>query len=90
MLPACFEIENPRIGNDREYAWIKDKSTPTYTDIRDDQITFFTSASSKIKYFYYMVRVVSSGRFNIGVVSADAMYDGNYYSYHGTGTITVQ
>jgi uncharacterized protein YfaS (alpha-2-macroglobulin family) len=37
-----------------------------------------------------MVRVVSSGRFNIGVVSADAMYDGNYYSYHGTGTITVQ
>ena len=23
MLPACFEIENPRIGNDREYAWIK-------------------------------------------------------------------
>ena len=90
MLPACFEIENPRIGNDREYAWIKDKSTPTYTDIRDDQITFFTSASSKIKYFYYMVRVVSSGRFNIGVVSADAMYDGNYYSYNGTGVITVQ
>ncbi len=90
MLPACFEIENPRINNEREYSWIKDRSTPDYIDIRDDRITYFTTVNNKIKNFYYVVRVVSSGTFKIGVLSADAMYDGNYYSYNGSGTITVE
>lgn len=90
MLPACFEIENPRINTERDYTWIKDKSNPEHMDIRDDQITYFTTVNSRIKNFYYVVRVVSSGSFRIGIVSADAMYDGNYYSYHGHGEIRVE
>ncbi len=89
MLPACFEIENPRINTERDFTWIKDKANPDYLDIRDDRISYFTSVNSRIKNFYYVVRVVSSGRFKIGIVSADAMYDGNYYSYHGDGSINV-
>lgn len=41
LLPACFEIENPRITPAREMSWIKDQSEADYMDIRDDRISFF-------------------------------------------------
>ncbi len=91
LLPACFEIENPRISAIREYQWIKEASTPDYMDIRDDRISYFTAADgSKERKFYYMVRVVSKGVFHMGPVSADAMYNGDIYSYSGAGSITVE
>ncbi|MGD2034415.1 MAG: hypothetical protein PVF73_05120, partial [Bacteroidales bacterium] len=90
ILPACFEVENPRLTtlppgmdfpNYRKY--------PEYTDIRDDRVNMFTTARSGTQYFYYLVRVVSSGTYNMGPVSADAMYNGEYHSYHGAGKIIV-
>ncbi len=90
MLPACFEIENPRISSDREYSWTKDRAIPDYLDIRDDRITMFTTATANVKNFYYLVRVVSQGTYRMGPVSADAMYDGNYYSYYGSRSVTVK
>jgi uncharacterized protein YfaS (alpha-2-macroglobulin family) len=39
--------------------------------------------------FYYMVRAVSPGVFRMGPASADAMYNGEYHSYNGAGTIVV-
>ncbi|NWJ50414.1 MAG: alpha-2-macroglobulin family protein [Bacteroidetes bacterium] len=91
LLPACFEIENPRISAIREYQWIKEASIPDYMDIRDDRISYFTKADgTKERKFYYMVRVVSKGIFNMGPVSADAMYSGDIYSYSGAGSITVE
>jgi uncharacterized protein YfaS (alpha-2-macroglobulin family) len=91
LLPACFEIENPRISAVREYQWIKEASVPDYMDIRDDRISYFTKADgSKERKFYYMVRVVSKGIFNMGPISADAMYSGDIYSYSGAGSITVE
>lgn len=88
LLPACFEIENTRLTFDREMEWIKDRSEPEYKDIRDDRINFFTSASGKPKTFYYMVRVVGKGTFVQGAVGAEAMYNGQYYSYFGKRKIT--
>jgi len=90
LLPACFEIENPRITPTRELEWIKDKSTPDYLDIRDDRISFFTTAKTQWKHFYYMVRVVSQGKYKMGPVSADAMYDGQYHSVSGARIVTVK
>lgn len=92
MLPAGFEIENPRLTADRDFIWIKDQASPEYFDIRDDRINFFTSlkASNKAQNFYYLVRVVSKGRFNRGVLSADAMYNGEYRSYNGAGIVSVE
>lgn len=90
LLPACFEIENSRLVAEREMAFMKNRSTPEYTDIRDDRISFFTALSGSVKTFYYTVRVVSKGTFMIGAVSADAMYNGEYHSYSGSGKVIVK
>jgi hypothetical protein len=90
IIPACFEIENPRINPDRELQWIKDKATPDYMDIRDDRITFFVNVTPKGQDFYYLVRVVSTGTYVMGPVGADAMYDDSYHSYSGSGKVVVK
>lgn len=90
LLPACFEIENSRLVAEREMDFMKNRSTPEYTDIRDDRISFFTSLNGTAKTFYYTVRVVSKGTFIIGAVSADAMYNGEYHSYSGSGKVSVR
>ena len=90
MLPAGLEIENPRISEERDMAWIKDQASAEHFDIRDDRINYFTSANAKPKSFYYLVRAVSKGKFRMGPVSADAMYNGEYRSYSGGGVVVVE
>lgn len=90
ILPACFEIENPRISPGRELSWIKDRTYPDYLDIRDDRLSIFTTATKEWKHFYYLVRVVSKGEYRMGPVSADAMYNGEYHSYNGGGMVFVR
>jgi len=75
---------------EREMDFMKNRSTPEYTDIRDDRISFFTSLTGTTKTFYYTIRVVSKGTFVIGAVSADAMYNGEYHSYSGSGKVIVR
>ena len=89
MLPAGFEIENPRISEQQKMDWIKDQTHPEYFDVRDDRINFFTSIDAMPQHFYYIVRAVSPGSYNMGPVSADAMYNGEYHSYHGAGMVRV-
>ena len=90
ILPACFEIENPRLTDlPPGLSYPHYRSNYDYMDIRDDRIIFFTGVSNSTVYFYYLVRVVSKGTFNMGPVGADAMYDGEYHSYNGGGVITV-
>jgi uncharacterized protein YfaS (alpha-2-macroglobulin family) len=91
ILPACFEIENPRLttlppGMD----YPTSRSYPEYLDIRDDRINMFTRVGPHLRNYYYMVRVVSKGVYVMGPVGADAMYDGEYHSYSGAGTIVVK
>lgn len=90
MLPAGFEIENPRLTEQRDMPWIKTQTQPQHFDIRDDRINLFTSISSQPQTFYYMVRAVSTGKFVMGPVAADAMYNGEYHSYNGAGVLTVE
>jgi uncharacterized protein YfaS (alpha-2-macroglobulin family) len=89
ILPAGFEIENPRIKDLPGMEWIKDATTPVAMDIRDDRIHFFTNLNTAKQVFYYTVRAVSPGTFKMGPVSADAMYNGEYHSYWGGGVIRV-
>src|SRR5690606_2232221 len=44
LLPAGFEIENPRTKDIPGMDWIKDASAPTSLDVRDDRIHFFVDA----------------------------------------------
>ena len=89
LLPAGFEIENPRTKEIPGMDWIKDGNTPTALDVRDDRIHFFVDAENNKQVYYYAVRAVSPGQYKMGPVSADAMYNGEYHSYHGAGLIRV-
>ncbi|MCG7859798.1 hypothetical protein MD537_22660, partial [Flavihumibacter sediminis] len=75
LLPAGFEIENPRIKDIPGMDWIKDAGTPTAMDIRDDRLHLFVDATNNRQVYYYTVRAVSPGTFQQGPVSADAMYN---------------
>jgi len=89
LLPAGFEIENPRTKEIPGMDWIKDAASVRSLDVRDDRIHFFVDADQAKKNFYYAVRAVSPGIYKMGPVSADAMYNGEYHSYHGAGVIKV-
>ncbi|MFZ1329489.1 MAG: alpha-2-macroglobulin family protein, partial [Chitinophagaceae bacterium] len=89
LLPAGFEIENPRTKEIPGMDWIKDAAAPTALDVRDDRIHFFVDANSNKQTYYYAVRAVSPGNYKMGPVSADAMYNGEYHSYHGAGVVRV-
>jgi hypothetical protein len=90
LLPAGFEIENPRTKELPGMDWIKGASDPVALDVRDDRIHFFVDATDTRQKYYYAVRAVSLGQFRQGPVSADAMYDGSIHSYHGAQTIRVE
>jgi uncharacterized protein YfaS (alpha-2-macroglobulin family) len=90
LLPAGFEIENPRTKELPGIEWIKEASEPLSLDVRDDRINFFVDAVQPKQTYYYAVRAVSLGNFKQGPVSADAMYNGTYHSYHGAGTVRVE
>jgi uncharacterized protein YfaS (alpha-2-macroglobulin family) len=90
ILPAGFEIENPRISSVPGMNWIKNKNYPEYQDIRDDRINMFVNVSNKLKYYYYIVRAVTPGVFQMGPVGADAMYNGEYHSYNGGGVVRIE
>jgi uncharacterized protein YfaS (alpha-2-macroglobulin family) len=89
MLPAGFEIENPRLVEDRELPWIKNAATPSYFDIRDDRINYFIDVQKQEKFYYYLARAITKGTFIQGQASADAMYNGNFRSYSGGGKVVV-
>ena len=89
LLPAGFEIENPRTKEIPGMDWIKDASYATALDVRDDRIHFFVDAYNNKQTYYYAVRAVSPGQYKMGPVSADAMYNGEYHSYNGAGVIRV-
>lgn len=90
LLPAGFEIENPRLTETTEYSFIRNASEPDYVDVRDDRINYYTGFDGeRTKIFYYMVRAVSKGEFQYAPVVAEAMYDGNYYSASGACVVKI-
>jgi uncharacterized protein YfaS (alpha-2-macroglobulin family) len=89
LLPAGFEIENPRTKEIPGMDWIKDAASPTALDVRDDRINLFVNLGSVRQVYYYAVRAVSPGVYQMGPVSAEAMYNGEYHSYNGAGTVRV-
>lgn len=91
LLPAGFELENPRITEATNYAFIRNPSVAEYMDIRDDRINLYTSirGGKRQMQFYYAVRAVTQGNFVYAPVVAEAMYNGEYRSASGGGRIRV-
>lgn len=91
LLPACFEIENPRVSTSESVGWIgEDVIEPEHIDIRDDRFLMFTFVPCVDKVHYrYIVRAVTKGKFALPPVSASCMYDPSVSSVHGKGSIEV-
>ncbi len=91
MLPAGFEIENPRLGRDASFSWTEGAITPDYMDIRDDRIMLFMNLhEAKKYYFYYAVRVVTCGQFVLPSIKAECMYEPEISSFSSGGKIGVE
>jgi uncharacterized protein YfaS (alpha-2-macroglobulin family) len=91
MLPAGFEIENPRLGKDASFPWTDDATTPEYMDIRDDRIILFMNlAESGMYNFYYAVRAVTCGDFVLPPIKGECMYNPEISSYSSSGKVRVE
>ncbi|MBC7448329.1 MAG: alpha-2-macroglobulin family protein, partial [Hymenobacteraceae bacterium] len=90
LLPAGLEIENPRLGAQRELEWAKSTFEPEYLDVRDDRLSLFTTATPEAKVYYYLARAVSAGTYAHAPVTAAAMYDATYRSASGGGVLRVR
>jgi hypothetical protein len=91
MLPAGFEIENPRLQSRKGITWIGDRAyQPLYMDIRDDRMVVFGNfAENREEIFYYGIRVVSEGSFIVPPIRAEAMYAPMKASVSSSGKIVV-
>ncbi len=91
LVPAGFEIENPRLNTSASLSWISNTLYPDYLDVRDDRLLIFTDAyMNDSRTYHYMLRAVNAGTFRQAPVSAEAMYDQAYRSYNGGGTVRVK
>lgn len=91
MLPAGFEIENPRLRSRVDLPWMKEQSlTPDNMDIRDDRLVFFGRFPRQREYkFYYLLRAVTPGIFTVPPVSAEAMYAPENSAVTSSGRVEV-
>jgi hypothetical protein len=91
LIPAGFEIENPRLNPATELKWIpKNPMYVQYMDIRDDRLLLFADLKrNQTNDFYYLLRVVNQGTYQLPVIGAEAMYDQEYHSFHGAGVVRV-
>ncbi len=91
MIPAGVEIENPRLNAATDLNWKPQYPINVqYMDIRDDRLLLFTNLDrNRNREFYYLLRVVNQGTYQLPVIGAEAMYDQEFHSYNGAGVIKI-
>jgi uncharacterized protein YfaS (alpha-2-macroglobulin family) len=92
LIPAGFEIENPRLKTSPALSWIKDSRLKIdNSDIRDDRLLIFATVSqSRELVFYYSLRAVSAGEFVVPPVAAECMYNPLIGGAASSGRITIR
>lgn len=97
LLPAGFEIENPRLNQDERTGIVLPHGPvqPTHLEIRDERLVLvFDQLSStpgiRKHYFYYVVNAVTPGRFQQPPVAAEAMYDPAVRGVSAPGEVVVK
>ncbi|MBI3117457.1 MAG: hypothetical protein HYZ00_02145, partial [Candidatus Hydrogenedentes bacterium] len=91
LLPAGFEIENPRLDPDvMEGLEPEGAVTPSYLEIRDDRLVLaFDSLGSGPHKFYYLVRAVTPGTFSQPPVQAECMYAPAIHGHSVPGSVNI-
>ncbi|MCC6698552.1 MAG: hypothetical protein IT365_23215 [Candidatus Hydrogenedentes bacterium] len=91
MLPAGFEIENPRLTKNLPQLDSGQSVTPSYTDLRDDRIILaFDHMATGTYHYHYVVRAVTPGVYQYPAVEAECMYDAEIRGASEASTITVK
>ena len=95
LLPAGFEIQNaaaPSGDSAGAYSWLKDLSSPAYTEARDDRYIAALDLPSGTSDFAlaYVVRAVTPGEFKYPALDVEDMYDPETYGRTGMGKLVVQ
>jgi hypothetical protein len=91
-LPAGWEIENARLGRGGSVEWASSEEqwSADYVNIRDDRVEVFGSLDAgESKKVVYAVRAVTSGKFTLPPVEAEAMYDPRIWAREAGGTVEV-
>lgn len=91
-LPAGWEIENARLGRGGTVEWAsaEEQWSADYVNIRDDRVEVFGSLEAgESKTVVYAVRAVTSGKFTLPPVEAEAMYDPRIWARDAGGTVEV-
>jgi alpha-2-macroglobulin len=91
-LPAGFEIENPRLGRSTKVDWAKDEDmwAVDFMNMRDDRLEAFGALAPKqARKLVYTVRAVTSGKFAIPPVEAEAMYDPTQWARAAGGVAVI-
>lgn len=90
LIPAGFEIDNPRLGTSTSLNWMKTNMYPQYVDVRDDRLLLFTSiGANETRKYHYLLRAVNAGVFKAAPIGAEAMYDPDYRSINGGGFVRI-
>ena len=72
LLPAGFELENPRLDDGHDDA---ETYTGVVSDIRDDRLVLFFGRLSGERSYGFSMRAVTRGTFKVPQISATGMYD---------------
>ncbi|MBQ6775096.1 MAG: hypothetical protein IJP53_01425, partial [Synergistaceae bacterium] len=72
LLPAGFELENPRLEDGAEYV---PGSYGVVNDIRDDRLVLFFDRLTGERSYGFKMRAVTRGTFKVPQISAYGMYD---------------
>ena len=94
LLPAGFDIENPRLASSAKDQNNKAESDPVRVDVRDDRLILAGDVAQAEQRHWvlthtYLIRAVSAGTFQMPPVQAECMYDKTLRSLHGGGTVVI-
>jgi uncharacterized protein YfaS (alpha-2-macroglobulin family) len=91
LLPAGFEIENPRLKTTPLLSWLpRGETRVDNEDIRDDRLLLFTELRpGKTFEYYYSLRAVCAGEFKIPPIAAECMYNPLIAGASSAGIITI-
>ncbi len=100
LLPAGFEVENPRLNSGGEAGsnFPHKAVTPSFLEIRDERVVLaFNSLGSSQEddpeythHYYYVVNAVTPGKFQYPPIQAECMYDATVRGNSGGSEITIK
>jgi hypothetical protein len=91
LLPAGFQVENPRLATTETLPWLDEAPpAPAYADLRDDRVLVFLSLpANQWRTSYALVRAVTPGTYHFPPLHAEALYDPRISATGEVGQVVV-